>query len=166
MNSINSITGQLPHYVTQSDATKFRTWIRERGGVAVWQSRDLSDPGKSVSTPATIRKGDCQGQEGDRPEEIIPYPKPGWQFGSQPDRVITDEKDILVCYDEEVKRFRVGLRRSGNGLSVKCTDASSKRIRTAVEKAGKGAYHRFDYETQEAVIMKPARIVPLNEFKD
>lgn len=47
---------------------------------------------------------------------------------------------------------------------LKCTDASTRRIRAAVERAGEGAYHVFDYMTQEAVIMRPTRQVPIAEY--
>jgi len=92
--------------------------------------------------------------------------KPHWSMGETPERVITSMEDVEVCIDVEVKRFRVGIRRGGQGLTFKCTDGSSRRIRKEVEKAGKGAYHAFDYFTQEAVIMAPESILPLTEYKE
>ena len=59
--------------------------------------------------------------------------------------------------DIEVKRFRVGVRWGSQGFTLKVTDGGSRRIRREVSKAGDGAYHVFDYMTQEAVIMKPAK---------
>ena len=59
--------------------------------------------------------------------------------------------------DIEVKRFRVGVRWGSQGFMLKVTDGGTRRIWKEVSKAGEGAYYRFDYMTQEAVIMKPAK---------
>lgn len=132
------------HHCTLENAPKFADWIANRGGVAVWRSINLSNPGASWSSPALTEDGQ-------------PYPQPTWQADKQPERIITDSEEILVTEDEEVKRFRVGVRRCDQGLTFKLTDASSRKIEKAVEKAGEGAYYVFDYETQDAVIMKPAK---------
>jgi hypothetical protein len=56
------------------------------------------------------------------------------------------------------------------GMTMKLTDASTKRLRRAVEKwqaiaADGDAWYKFDYETQEAVIfVNDGRVVPLPEF--
>jgi hypothetical protein len=151
---------QEKHHCNVENAPRFLDWIRNRGGVAIWRSVNLSNPGASWSSPATIRKGDCEGQTGD---EVIPYPKPNWQCESQPTRVITSTDDVLVYTDKEVKRFRVALR-CVSAFQIKCSDASSKKIRKAVEAAGKGAHYVFDYETQEAVILAPTSVVSLTEW--
>jgi hypothetical protein len=148
------------HSCNIENAPKFWEWIQNRGGVAVWRSADLSDPGKSWSTPATIRKGDCEGQTGD---EIIPYPKVSWQMQETPEFVVKDPTLIDVFVDEEVKRFHVAVRQAG-GFRFKCTDASSRRIRKEVEKAGKGAYYEFDYDMQEAVILRPSKKITLLDW--
>jgi len=148
------------HACSIENADKFAAWIKDRGGVAIWESVNLSDPGKSWSTPATIRKGDCQGQTGD---EIIPYPKPTWQAADTP-KIITDPALIEVYEPKEHKRFHVALRMGAQGLTLKCTDASSARIRREVKKAGEGAYYVFDYETQEAVIFATETIGSLKEW--
>jgi hypothetical protein len=79
--------------------------------------------------------------------------------------VITSAADIDVIKDREVKRFRVGLRRGAQGMSIKVTDAGTRRIREAVTKAGDGAHYVFDYETQEAVILAPESKIPLDQWK-
>jgi len=140
----------MKHRCTIDNAPRFADWIENRGGVAIWRSVNLPNPGASWSTPALTEEGE-------------PYPKPTWQVDTKPDAVITDPRDIEVTVDREVKRFRVGIRRS-NGFSFKVTDGGSRRIRAAVEKAGEGAYHVFDYDTQEAVIMVPASSVSLQEW--
>lgn len=134
--------------VSEANALLFLRWLAERGGVAVWRSVDLSDLGKSWSTP-----GDAE-------------QRPSWQAAGAPERVVTDPAEIDVVIDREVKRFHMAMRVGSSGIKVKCTDASSSRIRREVEKAGDGAYHVFDYETQEAVIMALASRMPLSEWKE
>ena len=150
------MNGSNRHTIESTQVEKIVGWIKTRGGIAIWRSANLSNPGASWTTPATIRKGDCEGQEGD---EILPYPKPTWQAESKPSNIIDSVEDIDVSYDKEVKRFKVSLRRAG--FSVKVTDAGTRRIRNEVEKAGKGSFYRFDYDTQEAVIFRQDRIVSL-----
>jgi hypothetical protein len=139
------------HQVSPENAAKFWDWIQNRGGVAIWRSVNLSNPGASWSTPARTIDNQLT-------------PRPTWQAENHPSRVITDAADIEVSIDKEVKRFHVAIRRGSQGLSFKCTDASSRRIEREVAKAGEGAYHTFDYLTQEAVIMKPEKTVPLIEW--
>jgi len=155
-----------PHHCTVANAPKFLDWIRNRQGIAVWRSINLSNPGKSWSTPATIRRGDCEEplKDGESADAIIPYPKPTWEADHQPERIVTSTDDVLVCHDKEVKRFHVAVRRSSNGLQMKCTDASTQRIRKAVAKAGKDAYYEFNYALQEAVIMAPSKTETLTEW--
>ena len=136
--------------VTPTNAPKLAEWIAKRGGVAVWRSVDLSDPGCSMSTPALTDGG--------------PTGKPHWKVDSKPERIITDASLIDVVTRKEVKRFRIAVRRGGQGLSMKLTDHSSRKLRMAVDKAGKGADYQFDYETQEAVVTVPDETVPLNEW--
>lgn len=143
------------HHCTQENAPKFLDWIKNRGGIAVWKSIDLSDLDKSWSSPA------FQGDNGDR----TPYPKPNWKCASEPSRIITDPADVEVMTDKEVKRFRVGVRPGSNGMSMKVTDGGTRRIWAAVAKAGDTAHYEFDYMTQEAVIYVADKIVPLNEWR-
>lgn len=139
------------HQLTTTAAEKVRLWIRERGGAQVFQSINLSDIGRQMIVPLRGPNGEAVG-------------KPHWSMGNDPVRVLTAESECDVCLDKEVKRFHVAVRMGGNGLMMKCTDGSSIRIRRAVERAGKGAYHEFDYSTQEAVIYAPERIVPMEEW--
>lgn len=142
----------MRHEVSPENAPRFIEWINERGGVAVWKSVDLSDPGCSFSTPA-ITDGE-------------PTKRPHWKVGESPDRVITDASDIDVIKYKVVKRFHVGLRRGGNGLKIKLTDAASARVRREVEKAGDGATYEFDYSTQDALILTPDGVTPLNQWEE
>ena len=137
------------HECTPENAPRFRAWIQVRGGVAVWRSVNMSNLGVSWSTPALAEDGS-------------PYLKPSWESASTPERIITDPSDIEVATRREVKRFRVGLRRGAQGLSIKLTDGAGRRLHAELEKAGEGAAYRFDYETQEAVVSVPAERVPLD----
>lgn len=139
------------HTVSAENAAKISGWLRNRGGIAVWSSVNLSNPGAGWTTPAFKEDG-------------TPYDKPTWQAGNEP-RVITDPADVVVSFDKEVRRFRIAIRRGSQGLSLKVSDGGTRRIRAAVARAGDGAYYTFDYETQEAVIMAPEKTVPLLEWR-
>ena len=128
------------HQTSPDNADRFREWFKTRGGIAVWPSINLSNPGASWTTPALNRDG-------------TPTKKPTWQASNTP-RIITDPSEVEVLRPKEVKRFHVGLRRS-NGPIVKITDAATKRVRREVEKAGPGAWYEFDYWAQDAVILVP-----------
>lgn len=137
-----------------NNALKIWRWLTERGGIAVWRSVNLSNPGASWTTPAFEADG------------VTPYTKPTWQADDKPARIITDPAEVMVSVDREVKRFRVGVRMGSQGMLVKVTDAGSRRIRMEVEKAGVGAYYVFDYDTQEAVIMAPVEVMPIEKFME
>jgi len=132
---------KFEHECNVVNAPKFWDWIVNRGGVARWPSVNLANLGASWSTPAKDTTG-------------APTTKPTWQVGNTP-TIFTDPAKIGVYVDVEVNRFRVGIRRGSQGYTFKCTDGGSRKIRAAIETAGEGAYHVFDYDTQEAVIMAP-----------
>lgn len=127
---------------------KFETWIKDRGGVAVWKNVNLSNPGAGDSyTPALAVEG--QGMR---------YPKPHWSVEFS--KIITDINSFRFVKEmREIKRFHVAIRRSSNGLMFKCTDASSERIRREMSKAsakhGQNICREFDYETQDCVLLLP-----------
>jgi hypothetical protein len=138
--------------IESQNAMKIKSWFETRGGIAVWQGLNLSNI-RQMITP-------LHDEEGKR------YTKPSWDMPNEPSEIITDISQVQAGVDKEVRRFHVAVRRSSNGFAFKCTDASSAKIRAAVEKAGDGAYHKFDYETQEAVIYKQESTVPLSEYKE
>jgi hypothetical protein len=139
------------HTIGIENAERIDRWLREHGGIAIWQSVNLSNPGASWTTPALTEDGK-------------PYPKPTWQAANEP-TITTDPADILVAKDVEVKRFHIAVRLGGNGLQYKVSDGGTRRIRKAVINAGEGAYYVFDYASQEAVIMKPASLTPLADWR-
>jgi hypothetical protein len=138
---------------TPANAPRFREWIKERGGIAIWRSINLSNPGASWSTPTLTREG-------------TPTGRPTWEADSKPSLLVTRESEVAVVSEREVKRFRVAIRRGTQGLQYKLTDASSRRLTKAVEAAGEGARYVFDYETQEACILVPDKTVPLDEWTE
>jgi hypothetical protein len=152
MKDLPTACAGFRHTCNVQNAEKFADWIKNRGGVAVWTSADLSDPSYSMSSPAE--------------KDGKPYPKPSWKVGNSP-VVITDPKEIGVSDDVEVKRFHVSVQVGGQGLCLKVTDGGSRRIRKEVEKAGDGAYYVFDYGSEDnCVIMKPKGWKSLAEWME
>lgn len=141
----------MKHHCAMANAATFWKWLKTRGGLAVWGSVNMSNPGASWTTPALDSEGKAT-------------TKPNWQCSETPCRIITDPDEVTVAWDKEVKRFRVGVRMGSQGFMLKVTDGGTRRIRAAVEKAGEGAYHVFDYDTQEAVIMAPDKTMTLTEW--
>ena len=139
------------HIVASDNAQQIWQWLQTRGGLAIWPSINLSNFDKSWTTPLNNADG-------------TPKTKPTWEADSKPSRVITDPAEVVVAVDEEVKRFRIGVRMGSQGMTLKVTDGGTRRIRAAVAKAGEHAHYRFDYETQEAVILKPKSETPIAEY--
>jgi hypothetical protein len=135
----------MKHDCSLENAPKFADWIKNRGGIAHWKSVNLGNPGAGWSSPALDKKGE-------------PYTKPNWQCANTPEKIITDPAEIEVFEGYEHKRFHVGTRGSGNGLSIKVTDAGSRRIRAEVEKAGDGAYYVFDYDDEKNCVIMKSRV--------
>lgn len=151
----------IKHLVEPHNAGLFNLWIQERGGVAVWKSINLSNPGFSMSSPVLDQDGN-------------PTTKPNWQLETTPSDVYTDPADIGVIQYEEAARFPVRVRVGSNGLSVKLTDSSSRHLERRLrawrkrvsQEWAEWVTHRFDYEFQEAVILIPVSVVSLPEYLD
>lgn len=142
---------------TPDNAAKFADWLATRGGLAVWKSQYLGNPGASWTTPATHADG-------------TPATAPHWSTGKTPDEIVTDAADVAVETTKEIRRFRVGLKR-GNGFQIELTPAASRRVRAAIDKAKQTAglkevWHEFDYTTQEAVIVTVGKSISLAEYLD
>lgn len=140
-----------PLTITEQNAPQILDWLKNRGGLAIWESINLSNPGATWTTPALDVNG-------------APTLQPTWQVASAPVRYITSDAEIIVATDREVKRFHVAIRMGSNGLSFKVSDGGSRRIRKEIIKAGEGAYHIFDYSAQDAVILRPEKLVPLKDW--
>lgn len=135
----------MKHIVTAENAPRILEWMKTRGGIKVWKSLDLSDPGASWTTPA------------DRDD------KPSWK--AEADRVITDPTEVIVVEYEVVKRFHVAVE-PGDFLKINVTAGGSRRIRRELTLAGEGSTYSFDYDAWEnAVISKPVREITLAEWK-
>jgi hypothetical protein len=132
-----------------ANAKVLTEWIANRGGIAVWNSIDLSDPTKEWFTPALDQDGN-------------PYKKPSWQADNNP-TIVTETENVLLFTSKEVKRFHVGIRKGSQGMVMKVTDAGSERIRKACEKF-KDSWYEFDYLTQDAVILVPENEITLTEY--
>ena len=132
-------------------------WLKNRGGILVWQSVDLSDPEHVVTTPALD-------QLGNRPK------KPDWKCDDNP-TLLTNPDEIGVASSVEVKRFHVATRMGSQGFCIKVTDGGSNRIRREVAKAearyGYGkVWYCFDYSDYDnAVIMADTDVVSVTEWR-
>jgi hypothetical protein len=189
------------HHISPETAAKALEWIKTRGGLAIWQSVNLSNPGASWSTPATILVRNVNGAVPPNQQRLCPkcltlagasalvdgyyceacklaiapldaaitYPKPSWECEAVASRVITDPADVVVDVPAVYRRFKVAVRRSGNGLQLKLTDSSSQKLKSAVEKCvarHKSGWYVFDYETQEAIIQYASESTPLDKWKE
>ena len=139
--------------VYEENAAKFSEWLKTRGGLAVWRSVDLSDPGASCTTPALTEDGK-------------PYSKPHWKYANEPERIITDASEVQVQRMVEVKRFHVATKRGSGFMQLVLTDASDARVRKALDKAGKGSSYVFDYgDYENCIILKPDKVQSLPEWE-
>lgn len=143
----------MKHRITADHAALVTAWLRGRGGLLVWRSVDLCDPGKSWTTPVL-------GEDGQ------PVRQPSWQAAASPARVITSADEVEVVIPKRVRKFRVATRIGASGVRVKLTDASSAKLRAALEKAGPESWHEFNYDTQEALVFVPGRVMPLAEWEE
>lgn len=125
--------------VSAPDAeTKFRQWIETRGGVQVWDNIDLSNCGAGpIFTPALDADNNL-------------YPNPSWRVARG--ETITDITQFEFITLQEVARTRIAVRCSNNGLMLKLTDGSTRKVHKLLEKFNTDHY-RFDYDTQEVVIL-------------
>lgn len=138
-----------PLLVHAFDAAKVARWLAYCGGVAVWDSLDLADPSREWLTPARLTDGSP------------PY-KPHWSAPSRPARIVTDLDRVYVVTYREAARLRIAIRRGSYGLRWSLTDASSRRLRKALEQAGPTAVHTF--ESGYAVIHVEVSRVPLAQW--
>lgn len=138
----NTTQSQFKHSCEEKNARKFWHWIKTRGGIAVWKSVNLSNPGASWSSPVRDKDGNT-------------YGKPNWQSANEP--VIFDNPDEVGVYQKSLyKAVPVALRRSGNGLTLKLTDASQRKVdkllRACEEKHGDSFYERGTLDIEGASI--------------
>jgi hypothetical protein len=143
------------HNIDFENAPVISKWMLERGGISVWSSINLSNPGASWTTPAHNEDG-------------TPAGKPSWQAASEPSLTITDPDKVGVITPIELQRFHISVRRGE--LSLKLTDASSDKLRKRLahwreRRADGNVTYRFDYGNQEAVILGADKIISLSEWR-
>ena len=141
----------IKHRILAENAAQIWQWFQERGGIAVWKSVDMTNAGRSWTTPLRDAEGN-------------PTPRQDWRMEQAPSLVITDPAEVTVDVPKEAKRFRVAIKVGDQGMLLKCSDASSRRIRRECAKAGDASWYEFDYATQEAVILVLGESKPLPEF--
>lgn len=140
------------HSCKENNAERMAEWITNRGGLAIWKSINLSNPGASWTTPALSEDGK-------------PYDKPNWQSANEPAKIITNPEDVDVITYKEVNRFHVAIRSKGM-FSFCLTDASDRKVKKALDKAGEGSTYHFDYEYQDCIIKVPDKTITLKEWMD
>lgn len=101
--------------ISKADAPRIADWLANRGGVAIWESLDLSDAGARTFTPALTIDG-------------IDTPRPSWRYADKPVEIVTQASDIGVYQEKLYKAFPVSLRRSSNGMMLKLTDNSQRKL--------------------------------------
>lgn len=145
---------QFKHECTVDNAPKFLDWIRNRGGVAVWKSINLSNPGASWSSPANNKDG-------------TPMEKPSWQSTNTP-VIFTNPDEIGVATDALFEAFPVALKQ--NGMFLHLTDGSQRRVDKALaeceEKHGDAFFRRgvLDIDRPSMGIYYTTEIISLTEW--
>lgn len=137
----------FPITCVPQNAERFAMWIRERGGICLWKSLNLSNPGASWCTPFTTEDGQEAG-------------KPNWQTENTPAVVVTSMDEVGVEIPVEVRRIKISLIQ--RGLKVVLTDGSTRKVREALDKVGERAFYTF--EDEEAVIWEVRGTVGLEEW--
>ena len=140
--------------IDPENAEKILGWIKSRGGLAVWNSVNLSNPGGRWFSPVLSEDGK-------------PYGKPNWQCANVP-VIVTDLAQVEVKKGREVKRFKIHTRISDQGMMIKLTDHSSEKVWDWLDKVKEqygDSWYQFDYDNQEAVIFAPDGSCLLSEFK-
>jgi hypothetical protein len=151
MNSVRKFRTEC----SAEDAPKFALWIKERGGIAVWKSVNLSNPGGSWSTPVRDVNGSVNGP-------------PTWQCGFKPDAIVSDPAEVGVYREVLFKAFPVAVRRSGNGLMLKLTDAAQRKLEATLERCkeqhGSAHYRSGVLQGPSIGVFYTGSLVPLSEF--
>jgi len=95
--------------VLKEERDRMLVWIKDRGGVAVWEAIDLAIAGRRTFTP-----GDAG--------------RPSWQYGVKPVAIITDPDDITTYTETLYKAIPVTLRAARGGMLLKLSDASQRKV--------------------------------------
>ena len=143
------------HECDEHNAAKFLDWIRNRGGVAVWQSVNLGNPGASWSGPMQQANGD-------------PSSKPNWESDTKPASVHTDATKIGVYSAVLVETIPAKVK--VNGMQMVLTSGTTRRLTAAlrrVEKShGNSFYRKGSSMDPELYIFTSGPMVSLQEWAD
>lgn len=140
-----------PLEIFPANVSQIVDWLANRGGLFVWGSCNLGNPGITWTTPASNVDGSS-------------ISKPNWQ-ADKIIRHIRSLDDIVVIIPKVVKRFHVTTRIGTQGFSVKVSDGGSRKITKECEKAGEKSWYEFDYGSYEnAVILVPEKTIPLSVY--
>ncbi len=131
-----------PYITLEEHVPQFWQWIQSRGGVAFWQSQDLSSGGKTVQTPV-------------RSEDGTPKTKPHWQYPDSPLRIITDPKEILVVVAQPDK-----------DLPLKRNGEETIAVRERFKQLPPHSYYLPDFGGSKPVakMYVATAVVPLDEY--
>src|SRR5271166_2825547 len=91
-----------PHPCEPENAGMLKEWLDTRGGLALWRSQDMCNPGRSWTTP--VRNDDGT---------PVTHGQVHWSAGSQPDRIITDPAEVVVETVQLLEEVSVTLKQSG-----------------------------------------------------
>lgn len=143
-------------YITIAQAAEAIRIAEACGGLALWGSANLSDPGR-VAITGRLHEGQ-------------PTAKPHWWCTDQPVRTSVDLADIDVVEDKVEKVVRVHIEMSSNGMMLKCTDASSRKVRAALKKLedrGISPYYRSAADALGPTIevLSHRRVCSLAEYR-
>lgn len=106
--------------ISPNIAKQVYDWILTREGAQIWENLEIGGSGVERLTPVKDADGNPNTQ------------KPHWSCGGVK-RVLKSLDEVEVYSQQEVARFRVGLKR-GSGLQIVLTDAATRRVREACEK--------------------------------
>jgi len=130
----------------------FERWIKERQGVVLWRSQDMSVPRGDTFTPVKDAAG-------------VDSPRPHWAYVRH--EVITDITRFRFCKSwSEVGRCKIALDKKLNGYdspfgffptAIVLTDGSTRRVRVLLAKLQvvHGPDVKYRFEDLEAVFEKP-----------
>lgn len=136
--------------------SKYRDWLTHRGGIAVWTSVNLSNPGQKWSTPAFSIDG-------------TPTTKPNWQAGDTP-IVVTDPSQVGIYTETLFKDISVKLRFGSQGFMLKLSDASQRKVDRVLDacraKHGNAHYRTGGLVNPVVSVYYTDKIIPLSEYQE
>jgi hypothetical protein len=128
--------------ITYTEENASKVWgFLQRGGIAVWQSQAVESMGRTQETSYKLADGTLT-------------PKPHWQYGDKPIRVISDPKEVLIVVAEPGEV--VPMRRDGN-LAMQSRNKFNALPPRSYWISEPGTYNK-------ARLMKAVWVVPIDEY--